>query len=89
LERVSGWDDNAESKTRPIGDALDSLGIEATLDPDELVAGAMVLLKVMQADGDTRLSLAHQGVGWIERVGMLRVAETLEAGSLRDATDDE
>jgi predicted TIM-barrel enzyme len=48
----------------------------------------MVLLKVMQTDGDTRLSLAHQGVGWIERVGMLRVAETLEAGSLRDATED-
>jgi len=85
---MTGWDDNAETKTRPIGDALDSLGIEATLDPDELVAGALVLLKVVQADGDTRLSLAHQGVGWIERVGMLRVAETLESGSLRDATDE-
>jgi hypothetical protein len=88
LERVSGWDDNAGSATRPIGDALDSLGIEATLEPDELVAGAMVLLKVVQSDGETRLSLTHQGVGWIERVGMLRVAETLESGSLRDATDD-
>lgn len=86
---MSGWDDNAETKTRPIGEALDSLGIEATLDPDELVAGAMVLLKVVQADGDTRLSVAHQGIGWIERVGMLRVAETIESGSARDAAEDE
>lgn len=85
---MSGWDSNAGNETRPIGDVLDSLGIEATLDPGELVAGALVLLKVVQADGDTRLSLAHQGVGWIERVGMLRVAETLESGSLRDAADD-
>lgn len=85
---MSGWDDNAGSTTRPIGDALDSLGIEATLDPGELVAGALVLLKVVQADGDTRLSLAHQGIGWIERVGMLRVAETIESRSTREADDE-
>jgi len=85
---VSGWDDNANSETRPIGDVLDSLGIEATVEPGELVAGAMVLLKVVQADGDTRLSLAHQGIGWIERVGMLRVAETIESRSTREADDE-
>jgi hypothetical protein len=86
---MTGWDDNAEAKTRPIGDVLDSLGIEATLEPDELVAGVIVLLKVVETTGDTRLSIAHQGIGWIERVGMLRVAETLEAGSLQDATDED
>lgn|GEM_PF-2161139 len=85
---MSGWDDNANSETRPIGDVLDSLGIEATVEPGELVAGAMVLLKVVQADGDTRLSLAHQGIGWIERVGMLRVAETIESRSTREADDE-
>lgn len=86
---MTGWDDNAGTTTRPIGDVLDGLGIEATVEPGELVAGALVLLKVVQADGDTRLSLAHQGVGWIERVGMLRVAETIESRSTLDATDDD
>ena len=79
---------DAESPTRPIGDVLDSLGIEATLDPDELVAGAVVLLKIVEVDGSTRLSVAHQGIGWIERVGMLRVAETIESGSAKDAVED-
>jgi hypothetical protein len=89
MERVSETSGNAESTTRPIGDVLDSLGIEATLAPGELVAGAMVLLKIVETSGDTRLSVAHQGIGWIERVGMLRVAETIESGSARDAVEDE
>lgn len=79
---MSGWDENAGTDTRPIGDVLDSLGITATLEDDELVAGAIVLLKIIQADGQTRLSMANSdGLGWIERAGMLRLAETIETGS--------
>lgn len=85
---MTGWDDSASNHTRPIGDLLGGLGIEAPIDPGELVAGAVVLLKVVETDGDTRLQIAHQGVGWIERVGMLRVAETIESGSARDAAED-
>ena len=79
---MSGWDENAGTETRPIGDVLDALGITATLDPGELVAGAVVLLKVVQKDGLTRLSLAYSdGLGWIERTGMLHVAEHIETTS--------
>jgi len=79
---VSGWDENAETPTRTIGDVIDSLGIEATVREGELVAAAIVLLKVIEDNGDTRLSLTYSdGLGWIERAGMLRVAETLETGS--------
>jgi hypothetical protein len=79
---VSGWDENAGTPTRSIGDVIDSLGITATLDDDELVGGAIVLLKIIQADGETRLSMANSdGLGWIERAGMLRIAETIETGS--------
>lgn len=42
---MSGWDENAGTETRPIGDVLDGLGIEATVREGELVSGAMVLLK--------------------------------------------
>ncbi|MEU1293048.1 hypothetical protein ABZ439_11540 [Streptomyces sp. NPDC005840] len=70
--------------TRPIGDVLDALGIEATLDEGagELVAGAIVLLKVIDVDGDARLSMAYSdGLSWIERAGMIHVAETMETRS--------
>lgn len=80
---MSGWDENAGSDTHPIGDVIDGLGITARLDQGELVAGALVLLKVVDNDGDTRLSLAFsEGLGWIERIGMLRVAESLETHSM-------
>lgn len=88
---MGGWDENAGSTTRPIGDVLDSLGVQATVDEGELVAGAIVLLKVIDSDGDTRLSLSHSdGLGWIERCGMLRVAERLESDttSNRRSSDD-
>ncbi|MFE7398838.1 hypothetical protein [Streptomyces sp. NPDC057557] len=53
------------------------------------MAGALVLLKVIDTDGDTRLSLAHSdGLGWIERAGMLRVAETIETGAAWQSAGD-
>lgn len=77
---MSSGDDSVSTEPRPIGDVLDSLGIEATVSEGELVAGAIVLLKVIDADGDTRLSVSHSdGLGWIERCGMLRVAEQIES----------
>lgn len=44
------------------------------------MAGAIVLLKVIDAEGDTRLSMSNSdGLGWIERCGKLRVAEQIES----------
>jgi hypothetical protein len=69
----------AHSEEQPIGDILDGLGITAGIDDGELVAGAVVILKVLQDDGRTRLSVSHSdGLGWIERAGMLTVAQDVE-----------
>ncbi|MFF7191745.1 hypothetical protein ACFZAR_42890 [Streptomyces sp. NPDC008222] len=79
---MSTEDDTHEhdAETKPIGDLIDSLGIGSTVSPGELVSGAIVILKVVQADGSTRLSMtSSDGLGWIERAGMLRVAEQLES----------
>lgn len=70
--------------TKPIGDVLDALGIEATLDEakGELAAGAIVLLKVIDTDGDVRLSIAYsEGLSWVERAGMIHIAEIMESRS--------
>lgn len=72
---------------QPIGALLDGLGIKADLDEDELVASAIVLLKVHQPDNRTRLAMLYsEGLGWIERAGMLHVAlavDTAETTSSR------
>jgi hypothetical protein len=71
-------------ETRSIGDVLDALGIEATFDEakGELAAGAIVLLKVIDEDGDVRLSMAYSdGLSWVERAGMIHIAELMEARS--------
>ncbi|MFJ2717420.1 hypothetical protein [Streptomyces sp. NPDC087437] len=73
---------NDEEREVALGSAIDALGITGTLASGELVAGAIVLMKVLQEDGITRLSVSHSdGLGWLERAGMLRIAETMEAGS--------
>lgn len=62
-----------------LGELIDAQGVETTLDDDELVAGVVVLLKVVLPDGAVKLSLAwSEGMSWLERVGMLRVAEQTE-----------
>lgn len=43
------------------------------------MAGAFVLLKVIDDQGGVALRLAwSDGMGWIERIGMLRAAEHIE-----------
>lgn len=69
-------DDHEE---KPIGDVLDALGVTATIEPDVLVSGAVVLLKTVLPDGRVRLSLCHsEGLSWIERAGMVHLADALE-----------
>jgi hypothetical protein len=62
-----------------VGNLLDSLGIEHHPEPGELVASAVVLLKVIDNDGEVSLrTLCSDGLSWIERIGMLRAAEHVE-----------
>ncbi|PYC83439.1 hypothetical protein C7C46_08890 [Streptomyces tateyamensis] len=71
-----------DDQDQPLGPIIDGLGVAAHLADGELAAAAVVLLKVLQADGSTRLSLAYSdGLGWIERAGMLRVAELIESST--------
>ena len=65
--------------TEPIGNLIDSLGVTREPVDGELIAGAVVLLKTVDADGDVGLSIAwSDGMSWIERVGMLHVAREVE-----------
>lgn len=75
--------------SEPIGNLIDSLGIEHTPEEGELVSSALVLLKVHDADGNVSLrSLRSPGVSWIEVVGMLRIAERSELDDCGEPNDD-
>ncbi|MFF1483131.1 hypothetical protein ACIGZH_01690 [Streptomyces sp. NPDC058319] len=77
-----------EEETR-LGSAIDALGITSTLKDGELVSAAIVLLKVIETAGSTRLSMSYSdGLGWIERAGMLRVAEVMESGTAETRSPD-
>lgn len=74
---------DTSDERRPIGDVLDALGIAAQLDADELPASAVVLLRVIEADGDERLDISHSdGQSWIERLGMLHAAASVETADI-------
>lgn len=64
---------------QPLGQMLDALGVTHTPDDGELVTDAVVIMKVVDASGKVSLRSAwSDGMSWIERLGMLRVAERVE-----------
>lgn len=64
------------------GSVVDALGIKTNLDDGDLVAGGVLLLKVVEADGQTRLSVWwSDGMSWLEKAGIMRIAERQESGS--------
>lgn len=79
---------DTERGEQPIGDVLDGLGITADIEPDALVAGAIVLLKTLLPNGDVRLSIAFsEGLGWIERAGMLHLASAMETSTITETRE--
>lgn len=72
------------------GSVVDSLGIKTTLDDGDLVAGGCLLLKVIEPDGVTRLSVWwSDGISWLEKAGIMRIAERSESGSSSFEPEDD
>lgn len=73
----------------PIGQLLDALGVCHSPDDGELIAGGVVLLKVIDSDGEVSVrQVSSDGLNWLERGAMLRVAELTER-PVNDLWDDE
>lgn len=74
---------------QPIGRLIDSLGVEHRPEDGELVLGAVVLLKVMEPDGEVSMRSAWSpGLSWMERVGMHRAAAEADLPRREDASGD-
>jgi len=63
------------SERGPIGSRLDALGVGARLDGEELVDGAVVVMRVIDTDGQARVASAwSEGMDFIVRRGLLEIA---------------
>jgi hypothetical protein len=63
----------------PLGSLVDLLGISHRAAPGQTVCGAVVLLKIVDADGSVMLGAEWSPeLSWLERVGMLREADRAE-----------
>jgi hypothetical protein len=70
-----------------LGEILDGLGVSIDLDEGDLVSSAVVLCKVIKADGTVTLGYAQSdGMCWIEAVGMLTAGSDV---ARQGYTDDE
>lgn len=76
--------------SEPMGNLLDSLGLDLDLDDGELVAGALVLLKTVDEDGEVGLRVRwSDGLGYLERIGMLHAGQVIETTNLGSTEDGE
>lgn len=74
-----------DQPTITIGQIIDGLGCKPDLEAEDLVADAVIILKIIEPDGQVRLSTCwSENISWLERVGMIRSAEQREH---RDAFD--
>lgn len=75
---------------QPVGDILDSLGVELDLDEGDLIASAVVLAKVIKEDGGVTLAYAHsEGICWIETVGLITAGSDIVRQGYTNTEDEE
>lgn len=75
---------------QPIGQLLDSLGVTADLDEGDLPVDALVLIKVVKADGGVSfVKGASESLDWITSLGMLTAAIEIENSGYAKASEDD
>ena len=75
---------------RLIGETLDSLGVKAPLRDNEQVTQAMVIMKVVDFEtGTTSLTVAHNGLDWIEKQGLIGAAHMALGTDLEEVPQEE
>lgn len=72
-----------------LGSLLAAQGMKLTLDADELVESAVLIVKVIDSDGDACIRTAWPpGMDWITRRGLIEVARDVERLPSRNGDDE-
>lgn len=60
---------------QPLGPVIEGLGAAIDLDDGDLVESALVISKVVRADGNVTVSLSNSaGMSWLEQLGLITAA---------------
>ncbi|GIF08674.1 hypothetical protein [Actinoplanes siamensis] len=63
---------------QPAGPILDGLGITLDLEDRDLVVSALVLAKVVKADGQVVLVIEDsEGMSWLDQLGLVSAADAV------------
>lgn len=69
----------AGGERRPIGSTIDALGVSITQAPGELIQHAIVIVSVIDSDGQEWLRTGWSGgLGWVMRNGMLHSVRLID-----------
>lgn len=72
------------SDRQPLGPLLDARGITASLDDGDLVADALVILRVVREDGTSYVREAWTtGMDFVARRGLIETARDIELRAAR------
>jgi hypothetical protein len=72
-----------------IGQLLDALGVTADIADDDMVTDALVVLKVVKADGAVSLNkVTSEALDWVTGLGMLTAAQGIENSGYEYADTD-
>lgn len=73
-----------------IGQLLDALGVTMEIDDGDMPTDAVVILKVIKADGSVSLAKGNsEALDWITALGMLTAAQEIENNGYSYAEPDE
>jgi hypothetical protein len=74
-----------------IGQLLDTLGVEQDLEDGDLISDAIVISKVVDANGHLSLGIAvSESCSWIDQLGMLTAAsDIIRNGGYRQCDHDD
>jgi hypothetical protein len=71
-----------------IGQLLDTLGVTAPLDDGDMPTDALVILKIIKADGRVSLIKGRsESLDWVTVLGMLTAALEIENGGYQQVAD--
>lgn len=75
---------------QPIGQLLDTLGVTVDIDEGDMATDAVVILKVVKADGSVSLAKGgSESLDWITALGMLTAVQSIENSGYVDVADDD
>lgn len=68
----------SDEQAQPIGDILDKLGVRATLESGDMIAGAVVIAKVVDEEGKVSIILqTDEAATWLDELALVTAAHGL------------